>query len=695
MNKLHRPTLLGASTLARLVARNPEQQDKWTEDLRRQGYSDDRIDALINEQRKFRSVPMPFGSSARACGRTVRPSNIYRIRATTSTPREQELQLEKLRSIETFERAQADAAVRAFADRLIDEGTLGGFTDGATIGTQERAQLVELAHTRRILNIKRLTLSQVEAMVKSRVLAVVDYRRAAEREGYPDEDVVALELQLRFELNEEKSIADHRAELEASRAAEKKARDAAAAAKRAEVEAARVLARRGSEADLERAVVRGLIPLARLEEVYAAHYDPDTVAILVASIEQDRVDYVAQQKKRDEAEQRGVSRGIDVGSIDRAVLDGVLTVSQYRDRLRALNFSDADADLLSADLQARVTQRAAAERARQDATEAARRKSIDLGRFETLVRRGHRTIAQYDQLLTSLGFDPASRAAMVELLQIHIADDAAARQAREAADAKLRAKGLSFEQARRAVILGVRDEPWFERFLTDQGFTTEAQAVLLDELRAGVTEAEAARQRRAKGAVPVDTSALPLATVRKAARLGLISIDAYRARLAKAGYSDDDIELDVDLLLVEIADVQESRATAGAPVPDTAPRGLTLEQLARAVKSGNATLDDYRARAAALGYGPDDIQTLSAVLEDELVSLTAARQARAAIDVAAGGKDLTLAQLEDGVKHDLLTVDDYRAELLTRGYDPDETDLLAALLIDDIEAAAAKAQKPQ
>ena len=90
-----------------------------------------------------------------------------------------------------------------------------------------------------------------------------------------------------------------------------------------------------------------------------------------------------------------------------------------------------------------------------------------------------------------------------------------------------------------------------------------------------------------------------------------------------------------------------------------------------------------------------DIATLSAVLEDELVSLTAARARRAAIDEAAGGKDLTLAQLEDSVKHGLLTVDDYRGELLARGFDPDETDLLSSLLIDDLEAAAAKAQKPQ
>jgi hypothetical protein len=128
-------------------------------------------------------------------------------------------------------------------------------------------------------------------MVKSRVLNVIDYRRAAEREGYPTRTSWRWSSSSDSSSIEDKRSRTTARELEASRAAEKKARDAATAAKRAEVEAARALARRGSEADLERAVVRGLIPMARLEEVYAAHYDPDTVAILVAGIEQDRVDY--------------------------------------------------------------------------------------------------------------------------------------------------------------------------------------------------------------------------------------------------------------------------------------------------------------------------------------------------------------------------------------------------------------------
>jgi hypothetical protein len=60
MNKLHRPTLLGAGTLAKQIARNPEKREQWLEDLRREGYSDDRIEALLNEQSKFHSVSDVF-----------------------------------------------------------------------------------------------------------------------------------------------------------------------------------------------------------------------------------------------------------------------------------------------------------------------------------------------------------------------------------------------------------------------------------------------------------------------------------------------------------------------------------------------------------------------------------------------------------------------------------------------------------
>src|SRR5262249_39044636 len=156
------------------------------------------------------------------------------------------------------------------------------------------------------------------------VLAFVDYRRAAEREGYPPDDVVALELQLRFEKDRNRDLAIHRDELAAERAAEKAARDQAAAAKRAAADAVLAQRKRGTFGELGRAAVRGLIPFDRLEETLTGELDADTIAILMADVQADRAAYVAAQAAADQARIRASHRDLSIGELESAVLAGVL-----------------------------------------------------------------------------------------------------------------------------------------------------------------------------------------------------------------------------------------------------------------------------------------------------------------------------------------------------------------------------------
>jgi hypothetical protein len=169
--------------------------------------------------------------------------------------------------------------------------------------------------------------------------------------------------------------------------------------------------------------------------------------------------------------------------------------------------------------------------------------------------------------------------------------------------------------------------------------------------------------------------------VRRAAQLGFIPVDAYRARLEDAGYSDDDIDIDLELLLAEIADVQAKRATAPPPASSASARGLSLADLERAVKAGVANVDEYIARAVTLGYSSGDAALLGDVLERERSTLAAARKRRdeLAFTLAADGHDLKA--LEAQVKAGELEVGDYTAALASWGSDAAEADLLAALLV--------------
>jgi hypothetical protein len=290
-------------------------------------------------------------SSTASTGPTSRRYQHLKDQGYTEDEAVDALRLEGLRRFETLEGQEASAIIGAYAARDIDRSTFDTLLRAAVSIEPERALYTELAEVRRAVNTKRLTLGQVEAMVKSGVLAVIDYRAAAEREGYEPNDVIALELQLRWEMDKTRQVEEHRAELEASRAAEKEAKAAALAERKAAVEQERALHARGSEADLERAAVRGKIPLARLEEVYRAHYDDDTVQILLGLVEDDRLAYVAQQQAREDALKRAGRRNIDVGALEQAVLTHVLDLPAFQRRLVALGFSDGDADLLTATLQ--------------------------------------------------------------------------------------------------------------------------------------------------------------------------------------------------------------------------------------------------------------------------------------------------------------------------------------------------------
>ena len=618
VNKTYRPELLSPADAIRQFLRGRWTDAKMREEIARQGFSDDRIDALINAQRKIFSPSDVRTFVERQHWTHDQGLQHLRDQGYDQDTATDVLRLEGLRIFESHEASEASAIITAYAARDIERGDFVGLLDTYIEVPTQRALYEELGELRRQLNIRHLSSAQTATAVRAGILAYPDYRRALAREGYTDEAVTVLELLLRHEIDEKTSIEKHRQQLEAERAREKALRDEAAAARKTEIERDRALKRRGPLSDLERAAVRGLIPFARVEEVLREDYDVDTVEILVSLMEEDRQKYLAQLAAADEARKRAARRNIDVGDLEAAVLANLIPIEEYQQRLQQLRFDPADAQLLAAVLQARKADQDAAKRKRDEAELAAKRRRIDLGRFERLVRLGARSMADYDALLADLQFDEPSRAAMRDLLNLEIAKDRQADEARAAAEARLRAKGLSLEQFRRAVVLGLKTVDQFNTFLVQQGFTADAVATLVADARLAVTDAAAARARRAATPARSEEPALPLSTIARAARLGLIPVDLYQARLREAGYSDDDIAIDMELLAVEIADVQARRARRDELAAETGERGLSLAQMEQAVKKGQAAVDDYRARAVSLNYGADDVELLVALLEDEL-----------------------------------------------------------------------------
>lgn len=564
VNKTYRPELLSPASVMRQFARGNWDWPDVVEELARQGYSDARIAAFVNEQRKFLS-PAEVNLMLRHNVWSQDQARDYmRAAGFYAEDARDALRVEGERRFEQQDNALTNVLIAAFERRDIEKRDLVETLQAKHVSDSEIALAVELADVRRAVNIKFLTSGDVAQMIEAGILAYVDYREALQREGYLEDAIIAKELLLRFKLEQQKSIETHRTELAAERAAEKAQRDADRAAKRAQVEAARAEARRGDEADLEAAAIRGLIPFARVEDVYRQHYDEDTVGILVDLLEARRQDYLAEQQRRKDAEQRATARGLSVADLAAGVLAHVLDLGRYREALALRGVPAGDVDILARTLEVRLKEQDAAEEAREDARQAAARRAIDLGRYERLVRLGRRTLAQYAALVASLGFNDAAVADMVELLQAEIAQDAKARAERQTAGGELARRGLSLEEFRRAAILGQKTLADFAAFMRDQKFTADRQALLYAELEAAVADADAARTRRSQTDARPEARALPLSTIARAARLGVLTPAQYQARLVAFGYGDEDVALELELLATEAAEKAPDSADEAA-----------------------------------------------------------------------------------------------------------------------------------
>lgn len=689
VQKSHRPTLLNPSTAIRRFLSDHWSFEQVTEELARQGYSSDRINALIAE-----ATPQLTTQDAFTLGREGhlgREFTIAELRnqgfdKLTADLKLQAMEEQRLAGINDNALA---ALKRAFVNGDLAEGALDGFLRAILFDDTERAAWMTAAQTERALSVKHLSHAEVMDCVERRILPTAFYRDWLAREGYPQDEAFALELRLRAIIDDQTALEEHRRQLEEERAAKEAARLLAEQQRLAKLEAERLLHRRGSIADLSRAVVRGLITIARLTEVLTPQYDADTVAFLVGLVEADRTAYLEQQQRAEEARQRAARRNVDVGALENAVMVDTLSVQEFRQRLIDLTFTPADADLLTATVRAKKADRDAADAARIQAAALARIKHIDLGRVERLVRRGNATLAQYDSELASLGFDEPSRAAMVELLRVEIADDVEAKRLRDEAAAKRLVVGLSLEQFRRAVLIGSKTDDEFQSYLVKQGYTPEAQLVLVAELRRDVADAEAARLKRAAAEAASAVAKLPLSRVAQAARLGLVTPAAYQARLVAEHFTPADITIDMELLLVEIADTQAARARRDELARKAAePPALSLATVERAVKAGTATIADYQTAAAGI-YEPADVALLVATLDAELAALDDARNRHTTITGELAARTLSLAELEAAVKAGAVSFRGYRAQLVSWGYGPDDADLLTALLLDKLNAAPA------
>lgn len=552
VNKAYRPELLSAALAVRQFHRGRWTREQMDEELARQGWSADRIEALVNDSTKFLSetdvLHLRFENTFDDDAAIAYLKNFGYSQETASAL----LNVERSKRYAAIERRLASQAVDAYARRDIDRGQLDAILRLRVNNDIERELLADEAEFNRQFSRKRLSLSDMENAVKRGIRSVRDYRELARDLGYDEADVLTLELLIQAEIQGQREAQKAKDDQAAAAAAEK-ARKLAADLERKrqlELERSRTLP---SLAQVERAVVRGILPIARYEQqLRDEHYQAADIGFLVELVAQAREQYLEAAEKRAAAEARAAQQQLQLSTLERAVERGVLTMDDYAAQLRARNFDDDQIRVLTTLLQDRLDDLEADRRRRAELEAAAAERGISLGDLARAVRRGIRTIADYERALVDAGFPPSDTATLIALLDDELARDAEARATKAAAIAAAGAKGATLEQLARAVKLGVRTRDDYQAALVDARLTSEAQLVLLDLLDAEVAAADRARALRAgdDGAAPAKL--LPLSQVEAAVKAGVRTVNEYIAAAIENGYREADIELLVDLLVAEL-----------------------------------------------------------------------------------------------------------------------------------------------
>jgi hypothetical protein len=659
VNKKYRQELLSASAAVEAFLRGDWTGAQLTEELARQGYSDERINTLVrNAQRRLSFDDLMYQHFRGELSdldviEQARDLGYDEVTARAA------FHIASEKRYDRWKDPMVDAAVAAFVRRDITEFQCRSIVDGAAPSLTEAAYIMSSAKVRRELNVPKISHAELRGMVRDRILTVAHYRRRLERDGYAPEDIDALELSLLADMQADRDVAaarrqqeQERAQARAERAKERAAREAELRAK-----AARTFP---SLAELARAAVRGLVPIDRYgAELVRLRYAPDDVEFLVAGVEAERAAFLAAETRKADADARLHEADLSLADVRQMMLRGLLSIYDYRDILTGRGYSDGEAAQLVALMQAELDDRAQAETTRAARARDLTEKGVSLTAFEAAVRRGLRTLAQYSAFLGAHGFSDLDRALLTDLLAGQLADDTAARQRKADAETRAATRGIGLPALERAVRRGVAARKDYLDALLGAELPPRDVEILMGLLDAQLADDEAARRRRAEIGGEVSTPGLTFAQTERAVRLGLLDLAAYRGLLEAAGYRAADVDLLVGLLVEELQETRAAKGRRDDVTRELRARNVALGDVERAVRRGLRTLDEYRALLATYGYGADDVELLGTLLAEEV-----------AVDLAGLRKKLSekLAKV-DGAP----TLDTIEAQLVEGARSPDAT----------------------
>jgi hypothetical protein len=691
LNRTYRPKLLSSSQTARQFARGRWTREQVDEELARQGYSKERIDALLAVDAKYLSDTDLSYLVAR--GTWTREQAIAHLKEQgwTADMAAALLAIADDRRLDTYRRQYASVAGDAFARGDIDDVEYRQILDDSGLPEEERHWNHLVDGLRRELRRRELSLSQLEDGVKRGILNINDFRARVLDMGYSFEDEQTLELLVLTEISESEAAKAERERIAAEREAEKAERLAAAEQRRLEAEA-RLAVRGLSLSQFERLVRGGLRTVEEYRSFLTSEkFTAADVAALAELMTADLEARDADEARRAELAGQAEVRRVSLADLEDAVKRGLRTIEEYKQSLAELGFAEVDRDLLARLLQAAIDDAAAKAEQRTAAEAAAAVRGVSLAKLELATRRGLRAVDDYRGALLAQGFTAGDTDLLVSLVELQIADDDVARVKREEAAETLRPRLISLSDLEAAVRAGIRTVADYRATLAAQGFTAADQDTLARLLEYEIEQDRLAQEVHDQAEAALAPRRISLSALERAVKLDVVPITRYQAMLIEQGFAAEDADILTLSLEAELAAVLEAKEQRAAAETEVDPRGLSLAQFERAVRAGLRGIGEYESYLLGLRFDDAAVQTLVGLLNLELQQDQDARDKRSQVDADLRSRGLSLSQFEESVKTGLQTLPAYETWLLGLGYSLDDVAVLVALLQFELEGETAGA----
>lgn len=692
VNKTYRPELLTLSQSARQYLRGRKTRERFFEEGARAGLDDGDIEATLNAARQKLSIDDWLWLERWAKLPTVVVDSMLADLGCDDVTRNdlRRLQFEQRRA--KYQIEIANEVETAYLDGHASDASLRFAHSQAYPDVNERELRRSLVDSRMLNRRKRLSHAEIKEAVRRGILSPFDYRGWLRTEGYDEDSVTTLELLL---------VGDINAADQAERERQRIAREKAEAARRRQEEADRrrreLEARQAAQipplADLKSAVIRGLIAIERYaDSLRARGYRDDDIAFLVTMLEQDRDRRIEQEDAHAGAPAQATDRGASLAQIERAVIEGILGVPEYGQRLDDLGYNATDRALLVALITDRLQERRDAERIAAAAGAELAKRGLSLSQAERATRLHVWTPVQFRSWLAGAGLDDVAVATLAATMDALLAADAAAEARRATVSTELAARGVSLAQLEQAVLRGVTGIPSYRAKLLELRYGVDDVNLLVALLEARLADVVAARAKHDEAESRAADRRLTLAQVERGVILGHVTLDAYWQYLAELGYGDDDRAVLQANLMRALQDARERDASHDQLIAALGSQAGSVRALEADVIAGDADVDDYRARLLTADMTAAGVATCVAWLRDRVDDARDAERLAAAIDAElVAAKALTLGQWHDAVQARLRTLSDYRAFLIER-YEAGDAEVLVALLAAQLAREASQSQ---